>query len=113
MTILAHPDTPHMSFAPSLSEEDARIQARLLHALSDPTRIRMISLLHRHGGDINVFEIVSCFNLQQPTISHHLAILRNAGLIDYHKRGLFCFYFVKPDMLHKAVIAIQEAGGLV
>jgi ArsR family transcriptional regulator, arsenate/arsenite/antimonite-responsive transcriptional repressor len=105
--------TMRPTFTLSLSEEDARIQARLLQALSDPTRLGIISLLSRHGGNISVFEIVECFLLEQPTISHHLRILRDAGIIDFHKRGLSCFYYLKPDMLHKAVKAIQEAGGLL
>lgn len=106
---------PHRAAAPAppLSEDDARQQARLLKALADETRLRIISLLHRHSGDISVFEIVEVFELEQPTISHHLRILRDAGIVDFRKAGLYCYYFIKPTMLHKAITAIQQAGGLV
>ncbi len=109
MTTHALPVTSsaHPVFTPTLSEEDAKQQARLLKALSDPTRLRILSLLSRYEGDINVFEIVECFNLEQPTISHHLAILRTTGLIDFRKKGLFCLYYVKHEM-HDRVCAIVD-----
>jgi ArsR family transcriptional regulator, arsenate/arsenite/antimonite-responsive transcriptional repressor len=105
-------DTSKPKFMPSLTEEEAVTQARLLKALADPTRLRIISLLSEHEGEVCVFEIVEAFNLEQPTISHHLRILRDAGVIDAHKRGLWAYYYVKPHALHKAMTAIQEAGGL-
>ncbi len=66
-------------FVPALTEDEAVTQARLLKALADPTRLRILSLLSRHEGEVCVFEIVESFTLEQPTISHHLRILRDAG----------------------------------
>src|SRR6266581_8930415 len=86
-------------FVPTLSEDDAVSQARLLKALADPTRLRILSLLSRHEGEVCVFEIVESFTLEQPTISHHLRILLNAGLVDYRKRGLYSFYYVDKNKL--------------
>ena len=92
-------------FAPTLNEDEAVDQARLLKALADPTRLRILSLLSRHEGEVCVFEIVESFTLEQPTISHHLRILLNAGLVDYRKRGLYSFYYVDKNKL-KAVSTI-------
>lgn len=89
-------------FVPTLSEEDAVIQARLLKALADPTRLRILSLLSRHEGEVCVFEIVESFTLEQPTISHHLRILRDAGLVDCRKKGLWAYYYVRREALSRA-----------
>src|SRR5262245_59535990 len=78
---------PRSPFVPGLSQEDAATQARLLKALADPTRLRILSLLSRHEGEVCVFQIVVSFTLEQPTISHHLRILRDMGLVDYRKKG--------------------------
>ncbi len=89
-------------FVPSLTEEEAIGQARLLKALADPTRLRILSLLNKHEGEVCVFEIVESFTLEQPTISHHLRILRDAGLVDCRKKGLWAYYFVRRDALNRA-----------
>ncbi len=89
-------------FAPALTEDDAVGQARLLKALADPTRLRILSLLSRHEGEVCVFEIVESFTLEQPTISHHLRILRDAGLVDCRKKGLWAYYYVRREALARA-----------
>jgi ArsR family transcriptional regulator len=95
-------------FVPTLSEGDAVVQARLLKALADPTRLRILSLLSRHEGDICVFEIVDCFRLEQPAISHHLRILLDAGLVDYRKRGLWVYYYMRREALGRARAVIEQ-----
>jgi len=95
-------------FAPTLTEEEAVGQARLLKALADPTRLRILSLLSRHEGEVCVFEIVESFTLEQPTISHHLRILRDAGLVDCRKKGLWAYYYVRRDALKRAQEVISE-----
>ncbi len=89
-------------FTPALNEEEAVMQARLLKALADPTRLRILSLLSRYEGEVCVFEIVESFTLEQPTISHHLRILRDAGLVDCRKKGLWAYYYVRRDALGRA-----------
>lgn len=89
-------------FVPTLTEDDAISQARLLKALADPTRLRILSLLSRHEGEVCVFEIVESFTLEQPTISHHLRILRDAGLVDCRKKGLWAYYYVRREILNRA-----------
>ncbi len=98
--------TKSARFVSPLSEEDANAQARLLKALADPHRMRILSLLSRHEGEVCVFELVEAFTLEQPTISHHLRILRDAGLVDCHKKGLWAYYYVKREALERAREAI-------
>ena len=95
-------------FAPTLTEDDAVGQARLLKALADPTRLRILSLLSRHEGEVCVFEIVESFTLEQPTISHHLRILRDAGLVDCRKKGLWAYYYVRREALSRAQEVINS-----
>jgi ArsR family transcriptional regulator len=94
-------------FVPTLNEDDAIVQARLLKALADPTRLRILSLLSRHEGEVCVFEIVESFTLEQPTISHHLRILRDAGLVDCRKKGLWAYYYVRREALGRARDVIE------
>ena len=95
-------------FAPTLTEDEAITQARLLKALADPTRLRILNLLSRHEGEVCVFEIVESFTLEQPTISHHLRILRDAGLVDCRKKGLWAYYYVRREVLNRAREVINE-----
>jgi len=95
-------------FAPTINEEEAVGQARLLKALADPTRLRILSLLSRHEGEVCVFEIVESFTLEQPTISHHLRILRDAGLVDCRKKGLWAYYYVRREALSRAIDVINS-----
>ena len=95
-------------YIPTLSEKDAIRQARLLKALADSTRLRILNLLSRNEGEICVFEIVESISLEQPTISHHLRVLRDAGLVDYHKKGLWAYYYVQRDVLKRAQELINE-----
>ncbi len=95
-------------FAPTLNEDEAVTQSRLLKALADPTRLRILSLLSRHEGEVCVFEIVESFTLEQPTISHHLRILRDAGLVDCRKKGLWAYYYVRREALNRAREVINE-----
>src|SRR5258707_9836724 len=89
-------------YIPALSEEEATGRARLLKALADSTRLRILSLLSRYEGEVCVFEIVESFTLEQPTISHHLRILRDAGLVDCRKKGLWAYYYVRREALSRA-----------
>ncbi len=95
-------------FAPTLSEDEAVGQAGLLKALADPTRLRILSLLSRHEGEVCVFEIVESFTLEQPTISHHLRILRDADLVDCRKKGLWAYYYVHREALSRAHDVISD-----
>ena len=95
-------------YIPALSEEDAVGRARLLKALADSTRLRILSLLSRYEGEVCVFEIVESFTLEQPTISHHLRVLRDAGVVDCRKKGLWAYYYVRREALKRAQDLINE-----
>ncbi len=102
------PPPPKPDAAPGLSEDEAESQARDLKAIADTTRLRIISLLMRHGGEVCVNDIVAYFNLEQATISHHLRILRDAGLIGARKRALWSYYFVKHERLRVILQALTS-----
>ena len=73
----------------------ARI-APLLKALADPVRLRLMSLVASHAdGEACVCDLQEAFDLSQPTISHHLKVLHEVGLLDRSKRGVWVYYRVK------------------
>lgn len=73
-------------------------QAVGLNALADETRLKMITLLARHDS-LCVCEIQEAFDLGQPTVSHHLKILRDAGLITVERRGKWAYYALRRDAM--------------
>jgi ArsR family transcriptional regulator, arsenate/arsenite/antimonite-responsive transcriptional repressor len=82
-----------------LSAEQAEHIAALSKALSHPVRVQIVDILNRYGGEVCVCEIERHFDLRQPTISHHLRVLREAGVIDGEQRGLWVYYQVKLGVL--------------
>jgi ArsR family transcriptional regulator, arsenate/arsenite/antimonite-responsive transcriptional repressor len=83
---------PPLSREP-LSAEQASQVAPLLKALADPVRLRLLSLIASHpGGEACVCDLTQAFDLTQPTISHHLKVLHEAGLLDREKRGVWVYY---------------------
>jgi ArsR family transcriptional regulator len=70
----------------------------LLKALADPTRLSMAATLRRHGEPVCICDLVAVFGLSQPTISHHMAVLKAAGLVTVEKRGLWGFYSLNPGL---------------
>ena len=83
--------------APSLDGARTMELADRLKALADPTRLRMLDLLAEQSEALCVCEITSQFDLHQPTISHHLRILREAGLIQGEKRGVWSYYWLTEE----------------
>jgi ArsR family transcriptional regulator, arsenate/arsenite/antimonite-responsive transcriptional repressor len=72
----------------------------LLKALADPVRLRLLSLVASHAdGEACVCDLNDAFDLSQPTISHHLKVLHEVGLLDRSKRGVWVYYRVKADAL--------------
>jgi ArsR family transcriptional regulator len=83
-----------------LSEDDARSLAASFKALADPVRLRLLSLIASfEGGEACVCDLAGAFDVSQPTISHHLKVLREAGLIDCERRGTWVYYWVLPGAL--------------
>ena len=83
-----------------LTEDWAGDLARMFRALGDPVRLRLLSLVASHvGGEACVCELSAGFDLTQPTISHHLRVLRETGLLDCERRGTWVYYRVVPSAL--------------
>lgn len=83
--------------APTLSLAQTAALAERLKALGDPTRLRMLDLLAQQGEPLCVCDITAQFAQNQPTISHHLRILREARLLDCEKRGIWAYYWATPE----------------
>ena len=83
-----------------MGEEQAAELARVFKALADPVRLRLLSLIGAHeGGEACVCELTGAFDVTAPTISHHLRVLREAGLIASERRGTWVYYWVRPAAL--------------
>ncbi len=94
-----------------LSREQAEQVAPLLKAMADPVRLRLLSLVAAHdGGEARVCDLNDAFDLSQPTISHHLKVLHEAGLLDRTKRGTWVYYSIRKEAL--ADLSALIGGGL-
>ena len=93
-----------------LSAQDAQVLARTLKALADPTRLRLVSLVVAHGGEACVCDLTGPVGLTQPTVSHHLKVLVDAGLMTRDKRGVWAYYALVPGALD-AVAGVLTTGG--
>lgn len=86
--------------AEPLTDEAAVAVAPLLKALADPVRLRLLSLVASHEGqEACVCDLNDAFDLSQPTISHHLKVLHDVGLLDRSKRGVWVYYRVRSEAL--------------
>lgn len=94
-----------------LSGEQAVELSRLFKAMADPVRLRLLSLIASHeGGEACVCELSGVFDLTGPTISHHLRVLREAGLISGERRGTWVYYQVHPQVLARLSAVLVPAG---
>jgi ArsR family transcriptional regulator len=90
---------PPMTREP-LAEPEATALAHVFKALADPVRLRLLSLIASHeGGEVCVCDLIGPFDVSQPTISHHLRVLRESGLVDSERRGTWVYYRVVPTAL--------------
>jgi ArsR family transcriptional regulator, arsenate/arsenite/antimonite-responsive transcriptional repressor len=86
---------------PEVSRADAARLAEIGKALSDPIRVQLVDVLRRHAGKVCVCELVPLFDVSQPALSHHLRKLRQAGLVDVERRGLWAYYYVLPHAMEE------------
>jgi ArsR family transcriptional regulator len=87
---------PVRAVRPLPARESERLVAAF-KALADPTRLEILRLVAAQAGPVCVCDIVDRFQLSQPTISHHLRLLREAGFLRDSKRGIFSFYELDPE----------------
>jgi ArsR family transcriptional regulator len=86
---------------PDVQRAEAVRMAAVAKALGDPIRLQLVDVLRRHAGEVCVCELVPLFDISQPTLSHHLSKLRAAGIVDSQRRGLWAYYYVRPEALEE------------
>ena len=84
---------------PEVEREHALRMAEVAKALGDPIRLQLVDVLRKHAGKVCVCELVPLFDISQPTLSHHLKKLRDAGVVDSERQGLWAYYYVNPEAL--------------
>jgi ArsR family transcriptional regulator, arsenate/arsenite/antimonite-responsive transcriptional repressor len=84
---------------PEVQRGEAIRMAEVAKALGDPIRLQLVDVLRTHAGKVCVCELVPLFDVSQPTLSHHLKKLRDAGIVDSERQGLWAYYYVIPDAL--------------
>jgi ArsR family transcriptional regulator len=103
LMVLSPADTaaccPPLSAQPLTAGQAEQI-APMLKALADPVRLRLMSLVASHeGGEACICNLNDAFDLSQPTISHHMKVLHDAGLVDREKRGVWVYYRARRQAL--------------
>lgn len=88
----------------------AELMARRFKALGDPVRLRLLSLIASSGREVCVCDLTVAFDLTQPTISHHLKVLREAGLVGSERRGTWVYYWARPDELRQLSVLLDTPG---
>jgi len=84
---------------PDISPQQAERMAAIAKALGDPIRLQLVDVLRKNAGKVCVCELVPLFDLSQPTVSHHLKVLREAGVVASERQGLWAYYYVVPGAL--------------
>jgi ArsR family transcriptional regulator len=86
---------------PDVERAEADRMARVAKAIGDPVRLQLVDVLRKHAGKVCVCELVPLFDISQSTLSHHLKVLRDAGIVDSERRGLWAYYYVDPEALRE------------
>ena len=82
---------------PDVERDQAVRMAAVAKALGDPVRLQLVDVLRKHAGQVCVCELTPLFDVGQPTVSHHLRVLREAGIVGCERPGLWAYYYVIPD----------------
>jgi ArsR family transcriptional regulator len=98
--------------APGLSEADAKATAALFKALADPQRVKILNLLATSPEPVCVCEFTGPLGLSQPTVSHHLKKLVQAGLLRREQRGTWAYYSLDRDALGR-LAAVADLQGAI
>jgi ArsR family transcriptional regulator len=86
---------------PDVERAQAQRMSAIAKALGDPVRLQLVDVLRKHAGKVCVCELVPLFDLSQPTVSHHLKVLREAGIVGSERPGLWSYYYVKAGALEE------------
>jgi ArsR family transcriptional regulator, arsenate/arsenite/antimonite-responsive transcriptional repressor len=96
--------------APLLSEQEAAATAEVFRALGDPARVRVVNILATSGEPVCICNLVAPLGLSQPTVSHHMKKLLDAGLIEREQRGRWAYFSLKRDAVEK-LAAVADLKG--
>jgi len=98
--------------APVLSDEEAEATADLFRALGDPARVRILNVLATTNEPVCVCYLIDPLRLSQPTVSHHLKKLVDAGLLEREQRGKWAYFSLRPEAAERlATLADLTQGG--
>jgi len=95
---------------PSLTAEQAEATAELFKALGDPARVRIVNLLATASGPVCICDLIGPVGLSQPTVSHHMKKLLDAGFVEREQRGKWAFFSLKCDAV-KQLAAVADLRG--
>ena len=96
--------------APVLDDDEAAATAELFKALADPARVRVVNTLATSGRPVCVCELVEPLGLSQPTVSHHVRKLLDAGLLEREQRGKWAYFSLKRDAVEKLAAVADMKG---
>jgi ArsR family transcriptional regulator len=98
--------------APTMSDAEAEATARLFRALSDPARVRIVNRLIQCGQAVCACEFEGELGLSQPTVSHHLKKLTEAGLLDREQRGRWAYFTLNPEAAGRlaGLVSLEEVS---
>jgi ArsR family transcriptional regulator, arsenate/arsenite/antimonite-responsive transcriptional repressor len=97
--------------APTLSEDEAFATAELFKALGDPARVRIVNLLATSDEPVCICNLIEPLALSQPTVSHHMRKLLDAGLVEREQRGKWAYFSLKRDAVEK-LAAVADLKGM-
>jgi ArsR family transcriptional regulator, arsenate/arsenite/antimonite-responsive transcriptional repressor len=96
--------------APVLDEQEAAATGELFKALADPSRVRIVNVLATSDQPVCVCELIEPLGLAQPTVSHHLKKLTEAGLLEREQRGKWAYFSLKRDAVEKLAAVANLKG---
>jgi ArsR family transcriptional regulator, arsenate/arsenite/antimonite-responsive transcriptional repressor len=96
--------------APALSDDEAAATADVFKALADPARVRIVNLLATSGEPVCVCNLIKPLGLSQPTVSHHLKRLVDAGLLEREQRGRWAYFSLRPTAAEKLAAVVDMKG---
>src|SRR5690348_2272104 len=97
--------------APTLSDDEATATAEVFKALADPARVRIVNVLATSGEPVCVCHLVEPLGLSQPTVSHHLRKLTDAGLLEREQRGRWAYFSLRREAAEKLAAVVELKGG--
>lgn len=96
--------------ASSLSDDEAAATAEVFKALADPARVRIVNVLATSGAPVCVCNLVEPLGLSQPTVSHHLRKLVDAGMLEREQRGRWAYYSLRPESVRTLTAVVDMKG---